>query len=63
MIIEHVRSMGDLAPELDSETAIDTLWIFNDPGHYAALVIERGWSEQAFHRWLADRMHDALLPD
>jgi hypothetical protein len=63
MIIHQIRRLGDLAPELDDETAIDALWIFNDPGHYAALVTQRGWSEQTFRRWLADRMHDALLPD
>src|SRR5262245_39580123 len=62
MIIEHVQTMGDLAPGLDHDIAIDTLWIFNDPGHYAALVIARRWPEPAFTRWLADRMRDALLP-
>jgi AcrR family transcriptional regulator len=63
MIIGQVRTLGDLAPELDYETAVDALWIFNDPGHYAALVTQRGWSEHTFRRWLANRMHDALLPD
>jgi AcrR family transcriptional regulator len=62
MIIELVRTMGDLAPGLDHDAAIDSLWIFNDPAHYAALVMQRGWSEPAFGRWLADRMRDAVLP-
>jgi hypothetical protein len=63
MIIRHIQTLGDLAPELDNETAVDTLWIFNDPGHYAALVTQRGWSEHTFRNWPAHRMHDALLPD
>lgn len=62
MVIKHVQALGDLAPELDKETAIDILWIFNDPAHYAALVMQRGWPELAFRRWLADRMCNALLP-
>jgi AcrR family transcriptional regulator len=61
MVIERIRALGHLASELDIETAIDTLWVFNDPAHYAALVVQRGWSEYAFRRWLADRMRNALL--
>jgi hypothetical protein len=45
------------------ETATDILWIFNDPAHYAALVLQRGWTEHAFRRWLANSMRAALLPD
>ncbi|HEY7176921.1 MAG TPA: TetR/AcrR family transcriptional regulator [Micromonosporaceae bacterium] len=62
MIIGHIRTVGDLAPGLANETAIDTLWIFNDPSHYTALVKQRGWSERAYRNWLANRMQDALLP-
>ncbi|NUO56728.1 MAG: TetR/AcrR family transcriptional regulator [Hamadaea sp.] len=61
MVIEHMQTLGELAPGLDTPTAIDTLWLFNDPAHYAALVLQRGWPEDAFRRWLADRMRDALL--
>ena len=56
-----MQTLGELAPGLDTPTAIDTLWLFNDPAHYAALVLQRGWPEDAFRRWLADRMRDALL--
>lgn len=62
MVIEHVQTLGDLAPDLDAAAAVDTLWVFNDPAHYAALVLQRGWPEPTFRRWLADRMRDALLP-
>lgn len=61
MVIEHMQTLGELGPGLDTPTAIDTLWLFNDPAHYAALVLQRGWPEDAFRRWLADRMRDALL--
>ena len=62
MVVRHVQTLGDLAPGLDTQTATDTLWIFNDPAHYAALTLQRGWPEDAFRRWLAGTMRRALLP-
>jgi AcrR family transcriptional regulator len=62
MVIDRVRTLGPLAPQLDTETATDILWIFNDPAHYAALVLQRGWREDTFRRWLAGSMRNALLP-
>jgi len=63
MVIEQIQKFGSLAPALDTETATDILWIFNDPAHYAALVSQRGWTEHTFRRWLASTMRSALLPD
>ena len=57
------HDLGDLGPELDDEAAIDTLWFFNDPAHYNALVLQRGWPEHAFRSWLASCIRNALLPD
>jgi len=62
MVIKHVQTLGDLAPNLDAAAAIDILWLFNDPAHYVALVLQRGWPEHTFRHWLAERMRDALLP-
>ena len=61
MVIEHIRKLGDLTPDLPAAAATDTLWFFNDPAHYVALVLQRGWSEDAFRQWLAARMRGALL--
>jgi hypothetical protein len=63
MIIDRVRQLGKLAPGLKPAAAIDILWIYNDPAHYAALVSQRGWSERAFRQWLARTMKSALLPN
>ncbi|MEU0558715.1 helix-turn-helix domain-containing protein [Dactylosporangium sp. NPDC006015] len=62
MVVRQVQTLGTLAPPLDTETATDVLWIYNDPGHHAALVSQRGWPEDAFRRWLATSMRRALLP-
>jgi AcrR family transcriptional regulator len=62
MVVTQAQKLGPLAPELDTDTATDILWIFNDPAHYAALVTRQGWTEHTFRRWLADMMRSALLP-
>jgi AcrR family transcriptional regulator len=62
MVVTQAQKLGPLAPELDTNTATDILWIFNDPAHYAALVTQQGWTEHAFRKWLAAMMRTALLP-
>jgi AcrR family transcriptional regulator len=62
MVVTHLQKLGDLAPGLTTRQATDTLWFFNDPAHYAALVLQRSWPESTFRDWLARRMRQALLP-
>jgi hypothetical protein len=54
---------GPLRAGLEVEQAVDSLWIFNDPAHDAALVVHHRWPEEAFQQWLGRRMHAALLDD
>ncbi|MEH0930407.1 TetR/AcrR family transcriptional regulator [Micromonospora sp. CPCC 205558] len=61
MVVERGRSLGPLRQGSDVERAVDTLWIFNDPAHYDALVLRCGWTEDSFSDWLSERMQDALL--
>ncbi|HEY7050747.1 MAG TPA: helix-turn-helix domain-containing protein [Mycobacterium sp.] len=61
MVIEQVLKVGRLKRGLERETAVDILWIFNDPAHYTSLVLDRGWSERKFRRWLASTMGAALI--
>jgi AcrR family transcriptional regulator len=63
MVVKRVAELGPLASHLDPDTATDVLWIFNDPAHYASLVLQRGWDEEVFRWWLAASMKHALLPD
>ncbi|MGS2618365.1 TetR/AcrR family transcriptional regulator [Micromonospora sp. LZ34] len=62
MVVEQARTFGPLRQGADIERAVDELWFFNDPAHYAALVLRCGWTEDSFRRWLAARMRDVLLP-
>jgi AcrR family transcriptional regulator len=61
MVLEHARRLGPLAKGLSLERGIDILWLFNDPAHYAALVLDRGWTEDKFRHWLGNTMRQALL--
>jgi AcrR family transcriptional regulator len=52
---------GPLREGLDAGTAADIAWLLMDPDNYRALTVERGWSEAAYQRWLADTLTAALL--
>jgi AcrR family transcriptional regulator len=62
MVVRKVVDTGPLRPGLTIDRAVDSLWIFNDPAHYATLVLERHWSELDYRRWLITQMSAALLP-
>ncbi|RKN50877.1 TetR/AcrR family transcriptional regulator [Micromonospora endolithica] len=61
-VVERLRSLGDpLRQGDDVERAADVVWFFNDPAHYAALVLHAGWTPEEFRAWLATQMRAALL--
>jgi AcrR family transcriptional regulator len=63
MVVDRLVAVdGPLGPGADTGRAVDELWFYNDPAHYAALVHRCGWPEASFRDWLAARMRDALLP-
>ncbi|MFF5216203.1 TetR/AcrR family transcriptional regulator [Micromonospora sp. NPDC000442] len=64
MVVERLCSLGGpLRQGSDVEAAIDEVWFYNDPAHYGALVLERGWTEETFRHWLARSLRHALLSD
>ncbi len=62
MVVKHLHGLGPLRPGLSIRRATDLLWVFNDPAHYNALVLQCGWQESAFTDWLSSQMRQALLP-
>jgi AcrR family transcriptional regulator len=62
-VIESVRSVGALRPGLDTERAVDVLWLLNSPAVFAQLVRHAGWSQEAYESWLADAMVRELIED
>ncbi|NGM15400.1 TetR family transcriptional regulator [Verrucosispora sp. WMMA2044] len=64
MVVERMRALdARLRQGSDVEAAIDEVWFYNDPAHYGALVLERGWREETFRRWLGRSLRHALLSD
>ena len=50
-----------LRPGLDQGMAADVLWTLLDPGLYAALVQDRGWSAERFAVWWERTLRTQLL--
>lgn len=61
MVVRHLEKLGPLRPGLDTRRATDLLWVYNDPAHYHALVLDCGWRESVFADWLSGQMRQALL--
>ncbi|WBB54290.1 TetR/AcrR family transcriptional regulator [Verrucosispora sp. WMMD573] len=62
MVVERVCALGGpLRQGADIEAAIDEVWFYNDPAHYGALVLARGWPEEVFRHWLGRSLRHALL--
>jgi AcrR family transcriptional regulator len=63
MVVRRAVETGPLRAGLALDQAVDSLWILNDPAHYATLVLERQWPEPDHRRWLGRQMCAALLDD
>jgi len=58
---DHLADLGALAPGVTTEEAGDVVWTLISPEVYRMLVLERGWSEPSYERWLAQALKGALL--
>jgi AcrR family transcriptional regulator len=61
MVVRQLETLGPLGSGLGTRRATDLLWVFNDPAHYNALVLQCGWRESVFTDWLGGQMRHALL--
>lgn len=60
-IVRLVKELGPLREGLDEAMAADIVWILNDPRLYFELVLQRGWSPDAFRSWVDEAMRSQLL--
>ncbi len=51
-----------LKPGLTTRAAADVIWTLASERTYLALVRDRGWTPEAYERWLAEQLVAALLP-
>jgi len=61
LLAQELAATGQLRAGLSVELAADILWSMNAPEFYLLLVEQRGWSPDAFARWLADAWRRLLL--
>lgn len=52
---------GILRPGLTATTAADVIYTLQSPTVHDSLVLDRGWSAEAYRDWLADLLARALL--
>jgi AcrR family transcriptional regulator len=57
----HLADLGGLAPGVSREEARDMIWTLISPEVYRMLVVERGWSDLGYERWLAQALKGSLL--
>jgi len=62
-VVKMVREYGSLKKGLDDESAADIVWIFNDPGLYHQLVLQRGWTPERFRSWVAESLRSQLVDE
>ena len=61
MVIERARECGPIRDDLGPEQIIDSLWTINGPAHYRRLVLNRGWTDEVYLRWLTEMMRATVL--
>jgi AcrR family transcriptional regulator len=61
-IATHLSDKPGFAAGLGVEQAADLLYALASEEHYALLVIERGWSVEAWQTWCADTLIRVLFP-
>jgi AcrR family transcriptional regulator len=60
-VADRLAARGALREGLEVADAAETLGLLNHPSVYYLAVVERGWSEERFERWLAEALIRQLL--
>jgi TetR/AcrR family transcriptional regulator, regulator of autoinduction and epiphytic fitness len=60
-ILEVLTAKSDLRPGLDRKAALDILFVLLSPELYKAMVMGRGWSEDAWESWVARTLEESLF--
>jgi AcrR family transcriptional regulator len=60
-IVRMLHDQGSLRPGLEVDRAADILWTLNHPDLWRLLVVDRGWTPEAYEAWVADTACAQLL--
>jgi hypothetical protein len=61
VVVESIHAKRALKSRLGVARATDILWTLNHPSTWQLLVVERGWSPEAYERWFAMSAREQLL--
>ncbi|MFF4625081.1 COG3415 family protein [Nonomuraea jabiensis] len=62
LFAQDLAATGDLRDGLDLDQIADVVWSAGSAEFYGLLVLERGWSPDVYHQWLADTWCRLFLP-
>jgi AcrR family transcriptional regulator len=60
-VVQALRERGAVRPELTTDRATDILWTLNHPDVWQLLVVQRGWTAEAYESWFAETSCAQLL--
>jgi len=55
-IVDGLRSLAPLRPDLHHSEAVDIVWLLMDPAVFDRLTVGRGWSPDRFGRFFGDSL-------
>lgn len=61
LLVRRLKADGVLSPAWDVKTAIDVLWVLTSWQVWEELVIDRGWSNERYTRFLRQIVRQALV--
>ncbi|MDP4501310.1 hypothetical protein [Nonomuraea turcica] len=62
LFAQDLAATGDLRDDLDLDQIADVVWSTSSAEFYGLLVLERGWTPDAFQQWLADTWRRLFFP-
>jgi hypothetical protein len=60
--VDLMAELGSLRSDLDLDEATDIVWVLTAAASYRSLVVERGWSLEAYARWLTMVVQTSVGP-
>lgn len=60
-VVERVRLLGALTPDLTAAEAVDVAWLATDPALFDRMVRVRGWTPGRFAEWLGHTLTGQLV--
>ncbi len=60
--VDLMSDLDSLHKDVDLDEATDIVWVLTSAATYRSLVAERGWTQEAYARWLALTLESSVGP-